>query len=927
MNKVKTVLILGVIVSFGVSGYAYWRSMQPKAFIRVWGDAILDKAVIGATVGIYDLDGNKIYEQKGATHTTGSFLIKAPWGIGRWSGEVPSSFRIVATGGTLGDKPFTGRIMREVYSYNEGAYYKLNAVSTLIAAYRAKHPEVAYVKAEEAVEHFLQVPSKVGIAYLIDHSEVDCTLFDHFAFMIQAEEVGGFDAYMDVLVKQIEAGKHLKLPSVAREAEGGGLSFIGRGIANGVLSWGTGQAIGWVFHALGYRTGSEHMLEEMSKRLAMIQETLYNVERLQEETLRKIEELTKRLEEVYKGLKWEIEIATLKTRSSTIVTAITEPISRIKVSFDSLQRYSKVNPAKVDEELRRLVDKTVDEILSPLIGIEPYLETLHENIVGFLGEKGLLELWSTLVTVGATSTGQINEMYRALEDRFAYLLGMELTGIAIMVDAYHGKYGNNTQTVADFWKTWKGRIRIQVDLFLRSVERLAASRIDTLTADEFNNHQFVYAPPVMISEQYTPPVILQRADKFAQDLLGSLEAGAETSQGVITVRIVNYPHLTQKLPADIGLQLQDVETGKVYSAGLVERRDGNTIPDRGFNTVPYELVCYAFTVPLGTYKLGSLDERFPKLLGAHDCSPTTTVTNSNRYGSRGVMAYSETIPTYSKWGSQITPAVQFFDPRGAAVDSTRGYVYVVDGGGYVLKFDLKGKYILNWGTKGRGNGQFWWPRGVAVDSSGYVYVVDHNNFRIQKFDEKGKFITKWGSQGRGNGQFGSMDAVAMDGSGYVYVGDGGNHRIQKFDSNGKFITAWGSVPAAGVAVDNSGYVYVAGASEFWRVQKFDSNGRFILEWGSHGSGDGQFNFLRGGVAVDNTRGYVYVPDTNNHRIQKFDSNGNFITKWGSYGSGEGQFNYPFGVAVDSARGTVYVSDGPNRCVQVWFLIVFVSRNW
>ena len=62
---------------------------------------------------------------------------------------------------------------------------------------------------------------------------------------------------------------------------------------------------------------------------------------------------------------------------------------------------------------------------------------------------------------------------------------------------------------------------------------------------------------------------------------------------------------------------------------------------------------------------------------------------------------------------------------------------------------------------------------------------------------------------------------------------------------------------------------------------------FLFKFGSFGSGDGQFNNLRG-VAVDPVSRNIIVVDTVNHRIQVFDSNGNFLSKFGSSGKLDGQ---------------------------------------
>jgi tripartite motif-containing protein 71 len=135
---------------------------------------------------------------------------------------------------------------------------------------------------------------------------------------------------------------------------------------------------------------------------------------------------------------------------------------------------------------------------------------------------------------------------------------------------------------------------------------------------------------------------------------------------------------------------------------------------------------------------------------------------------------------------------------------------------------------------------------------------------------------------------------------------------------------------------------------FIREAKSEETYQLVTTWGTHGSGNGQFDYI-GGVAVD-TAGHVYVAEINNNRIQKFTTSGTFISKWsnfvafgdfwdvavdtsgnifavddlnchvikynpsgtrltywGSYGSGNGQFYEPVAVAVDS-YDNVYVVD-------------------
>jgi DNA-binding beta-propeller fold protein YncE len=70
-----------------------------------------------------------------------------------------------------------------------------------------------------------------------------------------------------------------------------------------------------------------------------------------------------------------------------------------------------------------------------------------------------------------------------------------------------------------------------------------------------------------------------------------------------------------------------------------------------------------------------------------------------------------------------------------------GVLYVADEGNHrIQEFSSSGKFLRRWGANG-GNGtvgvnpgEFWNPNGVAVDSvRGYLYVVDTGNARVQKF--------------------------------------------------------------------------------------------------------------------------------------------------------------------------------------------------
>jgi DNA-binding beta-propeller fold protein YncE len=280
------------------------------------------------------------------------------------------------------------------------------------------------------------------------------------------------------------------------------------------------------------------------------------------------------------------------------------------------------------------------------------------------------------------------------------------------------------------------------------------------------------------------------------------------------------------------------------------------------------------------------------------------------------VSFADTYDFLTQWYSG-------YEPKGIAVDSTGGYVYVADTNNQrILKTTTSGSPVTSWGSYGSGNGYFNYPRGVALDSSSNVYVADTNNHRIQKFQSAGAFSSAFGSYGTGDGQFNKPAGVFVDSSGTIYVADTGNNRIQIFNSDGTFSSAFGSFGTTdgkfnsptGVAVDSGGYIYVADMSNH-RIQKFTASGTFSLAWGSYGTGNGQFN-LPVGINVDSAD-MIYVADTDNHRIQKFTEDGVFITTWGSYGIANGLFDEPNALAIDTVDGNVFVADTNNNRVQVF----------
>jgi NHL repeat len=158
-----------------------------------------------------------------------------------------------------------------------------------------------------------------------------------------------------------------------------------------------------------------------------------------------------------------------------------------------------------------------------------------------------------------------------------------------------------------------------------------------------------------------------------------------------------------------------------------------------------------------------------------------------------------------------------------------------------------------------------------------------------------------GTPGTGAGQVDDPHALAVDTTdGLLYVADSKNNRIDVFDADtGAFIRAFGW----GVADGTTNALQVCTASCFKGIA---------------GTGAGQFDSPQG-LAVDNNPAspafhdvYVYdsafVGGNPFPRVQRFTAAGSFVSSFGSVGSGEGQFDRIKGVGVLGAAGTVYVVD-------------------
>jgi hypothetical protein len=210
------------------------------------------------------------------------------------------------------------------------------------------------------------------------------------------------------------------------------------------------------------------------------------------------------------------------------------------------------------------------------------------------------------------------------------------------------------------------------------------------------------------------------------------------------------------------------------------------------------------------------------------------------------------------------------------------------GGSRLFQFDQNGKFVKE---IGQGLYAINFAQQVRVDPQDNIWIVDTGSNMVVKFDADGRVQLMLGRKpenigvrpGPGVPARGGVPPGGMPGAEAGRGGRGGAEAGRGGGGGG----GRGNAGAPGVGVpgdsfsqpadvtwDRAGNIYVAdGFGNNNRIAKFNKDGDFQKSWGHTGSGQGEFNRIRG-IASD-AQGNLYVADAGNNRIQVFDGEGTF----------------------------------------------------
>ncbi|MBF0528353.1 MAG: hypothetical protein HQK55_03605 [Deltaproteobacteria bacterium] len=199
MKLLVSLLLMLVVFSLLTScgnGDSSPSAGSAKSFV---GTAIYTDKLIGADMAVRNAAGEIVFNFLMATDTEGLYVISAI--------DLPETFTIIVTGGKTPDgQPFKGYLKRVVYSFEPHSVYEVNGLTTLVAVFMERNPQVSYDGAVTAVSNYLSLPDAATFAEVSSMiSEADAWFSDSkFWNSVTGRD---YDAFINAVIQDIQTGK------------------------------------------------------------------------------------------------------------------------------------------------------------------------------------------------------------------------------------------------------------------------------------------------------------------------------------------------------------------------------------------------------------------------------------------------------------------------------------------------------------------------------------------------------------------------------------------------------------------------------------------------------------------------------------------------------------------------------------------------
>jgi hypothetical protein len=450
MKGIIRLLSVVMVVSLILAGCAREEKTDSDKTLAGWVYA--SEPVSSAELSIYNTKGERILEGEGMVADEQGIIMLA-------TAKLPSDFKIIAQNGRLYGEAFDAVLRTDVRGFNaESDTIYINLATTFVGAYLDKKPEATLDEAVLSVKTFLELPEWFDLS---SGTQLSGEYFNNAQFLTEANENGGVNPFIDMLLTEMEAGK--THPFKEESLQGAG-SMIAKELAKGAASYLGGELMGWGLSKAGINFGDEdHTAEE----LAEIKNGMQEMQSQLNEMSIQLDAISTQLKNIQNQLKDMLKQITHQQALSEYAGRVAQ-MSNLISNVNTIQRdlnHFVANPPSNPEKTRQSLINRIEN------SIVDNADTIHNYLVGIAGEKPLITLWREIVYEDRFLDSYDYDRVKAQYDFFKQY---QETILLLRVEYYHAleeKPGDNEKIIMDCIEHFNSQIEQQEKLLSPPIEK------------------------------------------------------------------------------------------------------------------------------------------------------------------------------------------------------------------------------------------------------------------------------------------------------------------------------------------------------------------------------------------------------------------------------------------------------------------------